>query len=127
MPPPFKRHLFVCTNRRPEGALKPSCACQGSEEIRAAFKEGLAARGLKKELRANAAGCLDACYQGPAAVVYPDEVWYGPIRLEDVDEIIDEHLVGGRPVERLRMRLSPKKTAGLELAPDAPLVPKGEG
>lgn len=123
MPPPYKRHLFVCTNSRPEGAIKPSCGHKGSEEIREAFKKGIAERGLKKEVRANASGCLDACYQGPAMVVYPDNVWYGPITLADVDEIIEEHLVGGRPVERLLMRLvSPKKASKLALAPEAPLI-----
>lgn len=131
MPPPYRLHVFVCTNKRPEGAIKPSCGHNGGEEIRDAFKQGIAARGLKQEIRANAAGCLDACYQGPALVIYPEETWYGPLRLEDVDEIIDEHLVGGRPVERLLMRLSTKKTTKLtQLRSEAkqaqPVEPRGK-
>ena len=54
-------------------------------------------------VRINAAGCLDRCEQGPVIVVYPEEVWYTYVDKADIDEIIDEHLVGGRVVERLRI------------------------
>ena len=50
------------------------------------------------------AGCLDACSQGPAVVVYPEGVWYGHVKVEDVPEIVESHLVRGQPVERLRLR-----------------------
>ena len=52
-------------------------------------------------MRANAAGCLDACAYGPSVVVYPEGVWYGHVRVEDVPEIVERHLIGGEPVERL--------------------------
>ena len=48
------------------------------------------------------AGCLDQCAEGVTVVVYPEAVWYRRVTPEDVDEIIDKHLVGGEPVERLR-------------------------
>ena len=57
--------------------------------------------GLKKKIRVNKAGCLDACAQGPTLVVYPDGVWYAPRTKEDMDEILIEHLQNDRPVERL--------------------------
>ena len=101
--PPFRRHLFVCTNVRPPGHPKGCCAEKGSEAVRDAFKEQVAKRGLKGSVRANAAGCLDACEHGVSCVVYPDNVWYGRVTLQDVDEIVEEHLVNGRPVERLRI------------------------
>ncbi len=104
MPPPYKRHIFVCTNRRPDGHPKGCCATKGSEEVRARFKAELDKRGLKTDVRANAAGCLDACENGIAVVVYPDNVWYARVTLDDVATIVDEHIVGGRPVERLRLR-----------------------
>lgn len=104
MPPPYERHVFVCTNRRPEGAPRPSCAHRGGEAIRDAFKRELAARGLHRTIRANTAGCLDACEYGASVVVYPEGVWYGGVTESDVREIVEEHLVGGRPVERLRIR-----------------------
>jgi len=52
-------------------------------------------------VRANKSGCLDQCEIGPTVVVYPEAVWYGHVQPEDVDEIIDSHIIGGRPVERL--------------------------
>jgi len=113
MPPPFQRHVFVCVNARPPGALKPSCGHQGAEEVRAALKKAIEERGLKKEIRISGSGCLDACFQGPSIVVYPEGVWYAKATPADVDEIVEEHLVGGRPVERLLMKLSPKKTASI--------------
>ncbi len=54
-------------------------------------------------MRTNKAGCLDQCEHGPTVVVYPEQVWYGYVRPSDVDEIVQEHLVGGRAVERLRL------------------------
>ncbi len=99
----YTRHIFICTNQREPGHPRGSCADKGGEEVRARFKAGLKGRGLHGRMRANSAGCLDACEYGVAAVVYPDNVWYGGITPEDVDEIIDSHLVSGVPVERLRI------------------------
>ena len=112
MPPPFKRHVFVCTNRRPEGNPKGCCASKGAEEVRAAFKDELDKRGLKGGMRANAAGCLDTCAFGVSVVVYPEGTWYGGVKVEDVPEIVDQHLVNGRPVERLVMPFSRKEKPG---------------
>lgn len=103
MGPPFQRHIFVCTNRRPDDHPKGCCAAKGSEEVRELFKEELEKRGLKGRVRANAAGCLDQCAFGITVVVYPEAVWYARVKPEDVREIVDEHIVGGRPVERLLM------------------------
>ena len=111
MAPPFTRHVFVCTNRRPDGNPKGCCATKGGEEVRALFKEELSRRGLKGSMRANAAGCLDTCAYGVSVVVYPEGTWYGGVTPADVPAIIDEHLVGGRPVQRLLMPLK-KKDAG---------------
>lgn len=102
--PHFERHVFVCTNRRDPDNPKGSCAQKGSEAICEAFKKEMHALGLKGRMRANASGCLDQCARGPSVVVYPEQVWYTVARVEDVHEIIQEHLLGGRPVERLRMR-----------------------
>jgi (2Fe-2S) ferredoxin len=109
MPPPFQRHVFVCTNRRPDGHPKGCCATKGSEEIRAAFKTELEKRGIKGQMRANAAGCLDTCALGVSVVIYPEGVWYGGVKLEDVPTIVEEHLIGGKPVERLLMPFAKKK------------------
>lgn len=106
MPPPYERHLFICTNLRPPGAKRPSCAARGSEAVRDAFKKELAGRGLIDWVRANASGCLDNCEHGISVVVYPDDVWYEGVTVEDVKEIVEEHILQGRPVERLRLKIS---------------------
>ena len=97
----FRHHLFVCENRRPEGSRRGCCATRGGEAVRQAFKNELARRGLEREIRANAAGCLDLCEQGPVVVVYPEGTWYVGVQPGDVAEIVEQHLVGGRPVARL--------------------------
>jgi len=97
----FRHHVFVCENHRPADDPRGSCGEKGSARIREALKEELKRRGLKGTVRANAAGCLDACAHGPSVVVYPEGVWYGHVRPEDVPEIVERHLVGGEPVERL--------------------------
>ncbi len=59
--------------------------------------------GLKGQVRANIAGCLDTCEFGPSVVVYPEAVWYRVSSLEDAKEIIECHIQRGVIVERLRM------------------------
>ncbi len=102
--PPFARHVFVCENRRPAGHPKGCCAEKGSLELRQALKAAIGEAGLAGEVRANSAGCLDACEYGASIVVYPEAVWYGGVTLADVPEIVQSHLVEGQPVERLRIR-----------------------
>ena len=61
---------------------------------------GLAGEG---GVRVNTAGCLDRCEEGPVAVVYPEGVWYTYVDSEDIDEIVDQHLVAGKEVKRLKI------------------------
>lgn len=117
MPPPYQRHVFVCTNRRAEGHPKGCCASKGAEEVRERLKAEAKARGLKGAVRVGSAGCLDACEHGVAVVVYgaaepSGGTWYAGVTSEDVPELVAEHLVGGHPVERLRMPASPPPPAG---------------
>jgi (2Fe-2S) ferredoxin len=99
--PKFERHIFVCCNQRPPENPRGCCDPAGLGELQLAFKQKLAALGLKHRVRANKSGCLDQCEHGPNVVVYPDAVWYGRVRMEDVDEIIESHILHGKPVERL--------------------------
>jgi len=101
----YRYHLFFCTNRRPEGADRPSCGRCDSARLRGYAKARLKALGLTGPggVRASTSGCLDRCEEGPCLVVYPEGVWYVYIDESDLDEIIDSHIVNGRPVERLRL------------------------
>jgi (2Fe-2S) ferredoxin len=100
--PPFDRHLFICCNRREPGHPRGSCDPTGSEALQKAFKKALAERGVRR-VRANKSGCLDQCEKGPSVVVYPDNVWYGKVTEADVAEIVEQHIIGGTPVQRLLM------------------------
>ena len=99
----YKRHVFVCTNQRAEGARVCCGEAVGMELVRA-FKQELKDRNLKSEIRAQRAGCMDTCEEGPSVVVYPEGVFYGKVGLGDVQEIVEEHLVNGRKVSRLEMK-----------------------
>lgn len=101
--PSYTHHIFVCENIRDESDPRGCCGAKGSAEIREAFKNEIKQRGLKGVVRANKAGCLDQCESGPTVVVYPEAVWYGHVSKEDVTEIMDSHIAGGNPVERLRI------------------------
>jgi (2Fe-2S) ferredoxin len=101
--PGFERHVFVCHNVRPEGAPRPSCGADGKSELHTQLNQLAKAAGLGSKVRINKAGCLDQCEHGPTVVVYPEGIWYGNVQPADAAEIVEEHLVGGRPVERLRL------------------------
>jgi (2Fe-2S) ferredoxin len=95
----FKHHIFVCTNTRPEGG-KPACA--GGEILAALQGEIAKHRELWDRVAVTATGCLGPCFDGPTAVVYPEGVWYVGLQPSDAVELVSEHLIAGRPVERLR-------------------------
>ncbi|MSR73993.1 MAG: (2Fe-2S) ferredoxin domain-containing protein [Planctomycetes bacterium] len=100
----FEHHVFVCTHEREAG--KGCCAAGGGLAVLDRFKSVLREHGLAERIRANRSGCLDACSRGVTVVIYPDAVWYGGVVPADVHEIVESHLKGGRPVERLFLRCS---------------------
>jgi (2Fe-2S) ferredoxin len=97
----FERHVFVCTNFREPGSARPSCTPDGKSQLHTALKDAVKAAGLTGSIRVNKAGCLDQCEHGPTVVVYPEAVWYGGVTVNEVPEIVSEHLIASRPVERL--------------------------
>ncbi|MBS0222338.1 MAG: (2Fe-2S) ferredoxin domain-containing protein [Proteobacteria bacterium] len=105
--PYYEAHVFCCTNRRPAGHPRGSCADKGAEELRDYMKGRAKELGLKK-VRINSAGCLDRCELGPTVVVYPEGVWYSVATKEDVDEVLQTHLMQGDRVERLMLRTADK-------------------
>ncbi len=99
----FKHHVFFCCNQREPG--ESCCNALGASEMQAYAKDRISQLKMKGEgkVRINKAGCLDRCDNGPVMVVYPEAVWYTYVDKEDVEEIIQEHLVNGRVVERLKI------------------------
>ena len=99
----YKRHAFFCTNLREEG--RQCCQEAGAVEARGYAKARIKELGLSGEggVRVNTAGCLDRCEEGPVLVVYPEGTWYTYVDKEDIDEIVEEHLVGGKEVKRLKI------------------------
>lgn len=106
--PNLQRHVFVCINERPAGNPKGCCLSKGGAEVRDELKQQLKARGIGKQVRANNAGCLDQCEHGVAMVVYPEQVWYGHVTVADVAEIVEQHIICGKPVERLLLPDQPQ-------------------
>ncbi len=103
----IQRHVFVCNGK--------SCTAVGSADVKKAFEDELQKRELRygKESKGRNpngpvlltdCGSIGFCSIGTAVLVYPEGVWYGQVRAEDVPEIIEEHLVKGETVERLALK-----------------------
>ena len=90
---PYHKHVLVCASS--------DCAEYGAEELFEVFKEKLRQHNLVGEVKITKTGCLKVCEEGPVVVVYPEGVWYGRVMLDDVDEIVVEHLQHDRIVSRL--------------------------
>ena len=103
----YTRHVFCCTNVRPEGHDRGCCSAKGAVGLRNYLKARAKELGLER-VRVNASGCLDRCELGPTMVIYPEGVWYSYRTQADVDEILERHIRGGERVERLM--LAPNQT-----------------
>jgi len=89
-------HVFVCTSGE-------TCPTQGeTEKYVKILRAGVQKAGRQMDVRVNKSGCFSQCGHGPMLVVYPDDVWYAGVTESDLDEILASHILGGRPVERLR-------------------------
>lgn len=109
----IQRHVFVCTGK--------SCSGNDSVAVKEAFERELKARELQygkasKGRNPNGSvvltecGSVGFCAVGAAVMVYPDGVWYAQVRASDVPEIVEEHIIKNRPVERLALLRIPTKS-----------------
>ena len=96
---PFRFHLFVCTQQKPEGVA--SCPASGSFAVLDVLDRETQARGLSNDVQLTTCGCMGLCDEGPVMVVYPAGVWYRHVKPSDVTEIVGTHLRDGKPVDRL--------------------------
>ncbi|HYT50149.1 MAG TPA: (2Fe-2S) ferredoxin domain-containing protein [Pyrinomonadaceae bacterium] len=103
---PIRHHVFVCTGK--------SCSARDSAEVRDVFERELKARGIlfgreakgknpKGSVVLTECASVGFCAIGAAVMIYPDGIWYAQVRATDVAEIIEEHLMNGRVVERLAL------------------------
>ena len=97
-----ERYVFVCLNQRPAGHPKGSCLDRGAAEVFEALREEQGRR-LLTSVKVVATGCMEACLAGPALLVVPDIVLYGGVTEADVPALVEQHLIGGEPVEMLRI------------------------
>ena len=119
---PIQHHVFVCTGK--------SCSARDSAEVRGAFERELMARGIlmgqakkgknpKGSIVLTECASVGFCAIGAAVMIYPDGVWYAQVRAADVPEIIEEHLLNGRVVERLALLRVPAEGFVEESATDS--------
>ena len=101
--PYYRLHVFLCTNSRPATHPRGSCAGSGATPLRDYMKARVKELKLPN-VRINSAGCLDRCECGPVMVIYPDGIWYSFKTHDDIDEILQTHLIDGGRVERLLLR-----------------------
>ena len=118
--PYYKAHVFCCINERAPGHRRGCCKERGGAELRDYMKTR--ARELKiNRVRINQSGCLDRCELGPVLVIYPEGIWYTYQTKEDVDEILQTHLIDGQVVSRLLLDPDRKDPKPLDaLTPDPP-------
>ena len=115
--PKFSHHIFVCCNRRDACHPRGCCDPDQTEQLRTAFKAEIKNRKLAPLVRANKAGCLDQCELGPVVVIYPQNIWYGHVSVNDVQRIVEETIVGGQILEDLVISDELLNTKGGRLPP----------
>jgi (2Fe-2S) ferredoxin len=96
------RHVFVCSQSRPAGHPRGSCAEKGCGEVVDEFMKQWMQRQVFAQVLVTPSGCIGPCSMGPNVLVYPEGVMYSNVTKGDVTEIFDEHLLGGKVVERLK-------------------------
>ena len=99
--PRFRKHIFICNNKRSEDDHRGSCSEKNSGSLIDYAKKRIHELGLKGEIRVNKAGCLDACAYGPAMVIYPDDTWYSPKTKNDIEIILEKNIQSDKRAEEL--------------------------
>ena len=96
-------HVFVCTSSRINGTQKGYCHSNASSEIVTNFLESIEENDISDKVMITNTGCLGLCNEGPIVIIYPEGTWYGKVTPDDVDEIVESHLIDGKIVKRLEI------------------------
>ena len=96
-------HVFVCTSSRINGTQKGYCHSNASSEIVTNFLESIEENDISDKVMVTNTGCLGLCNDGPIVIIYPEGTWYGKVTPDDVDEIVESHLINGEIVKRLEI------------------------
>ena len=89
----YRAHVLCCGGT--------GCTSSGSAQIIERFEQKIKEAGLEKEVKVVRTGCFGLCEAGPVVIVYPEGTFYSRVKVEDVDEIVSEHLLKGRHVQHL--------------------------
>lgn len=98
----YQKHIFLCQNQKALG--KPCCASGDPADMRSFMKKTLKKKGIvvgEGGIRLTLSGCLGRCSEGPLMVIYPEAVWYRYENQDDIEKIIDGHILNGNIVEEL--------------------------
>ena len=98
----YTPHVFMCQNVRPPEHPRGCCHAKGAPEMLAYMRTRVKALGISPT-RINQSGCMERCEMGPTMVIYPEGVWYTYRTKEDIDEIVQSHMIEGKRVERLML------------------------
>ena len=108
MPRP-EYHVFICSQQRPAGHPRSSCTEKGADKLMPAFSQGIISRNLFNKVSLVPTACLGPCQAGANVLVFPGAHLYMNVQPEDVDQIIEQHLVGGEVVTE---KLAPEQVWG---------------
>ncbi|MBQ9196609.1 MAG: NAD(P)H-dependent oxidoreductase subunit E, partial [Clostridia bacterium] len=89
----YRAHVLCCGGT--------GCTSSGSAQIIERFEQQIQEKGLDREVKVIRTGCFGLCEAGPVVIIYPEGTFYSRVKVEDVDEIVSEHLLKGRPVQHL--------------------------
>jgi Ferredoxin len=98
MPRP-EYHVFICAQQRPENHPRGSCSQKGAGKLMNKFSQAIMSKKLMDKVQIVATGCIGPCQAGANVLVYPEATMYSLVDENDVNEIVDQHFIEGKPVE----------------------------
>lgn len=105
-----KRRIYICDSHKPKVHGGGCCNDKGSQNLILDFSTALQKANLLQQVELIPTSCLSQCLTGISVRVWPDQVYYGKVQAEDIQTIVDEHLIDNQPVERIRIHPQSKFT-----------------